>query len=1063
MKSETNLEQNIARLVKLTREQPQPSEAFREQLIEDALLRLACPGPKERTTMRTILQLTITIAAVLLVSFSVILFGPTNPTQDTVSVTDNQPALATPTGSETAEQTAQTYQPKTAKMTPLPLELPKPMFVGTPASLQGVPRLEKPRNQARPPFYAPQGTTNVALGKPVTSTDPMPIMGDLAMITNGDKEAADGSYVELGPFQQSITIDLEAECNIYAILFWHFHKQARVYYDVVVQVSTDPDFINSVTLFNNDHDNSAGLGAGTDLHYVESNEGKLIDAKGHIARYVRLISHGNSSNDLNHYIEVEVWGLPIGYAAPQKSEPDIEKPSLVPLHFQLPEPPFIEERRNLAAIPRMEKPREGKRPVFYAPEGTTNVALNKPVTSSDAEPIVGDIEFAVDGIKEGRGNFVELEPGSQHITVDLRRNHNIYAILFWHDFQTPRVYYDVIVQVSQTANFANPITLFNNDHDNSSGFGQGKDLHYIDTYEGKLIDAGGTVARYVRIYSNANDMNDLSQFVEIEVWGKPTDTQKEQSSKEQNPMEPLPIVLPKPMFVGTPVNLPDIARMEKRPYPRASLPSMAHGGAIPPNGEPVDAMFFRHYGVNAFIDTEDDPLSTFAIDVDTGSYTICRSYLREGHMPPAEAVRVEEFINYFDYAYPSPWEQTFSVFADASPWTFGTGRKNSYLLRIGIKGQQIASEFRKPAILTFVIDVSGSMNRENRLGLVKQSLRMLIDQLRPDDMIGIATYGSQGQKVMDHVPVRHRDHILSVIDRLRAGGSTYAEEGIRIGYEMAQKEFREGYINRVILCSDGVANVGKTGPKQILQTIQDGTKTGITLSALGFGMGNYNDILLEQLGDKGNGHYGYIDTLEEAQHLFGENLTSTLQVIARDVKVQVDFNPKVVRSYRLIGYENRDVPDDKFRDDKQDGGEIGAGHACTALYEIKLWDQPRNQLAEVHIRYKDPDRDETTEVVAKIGPEDFHEDFNKSPLDLQLATAIAEFAEILRKSSWARGATLDFVQEKVEGIRREWTDNKKVEELATLIRQANQLMAKETADAFSKAECSEPEDLMVLP
>ncbi|MBN1817288.1 MAG: von Willebrand factor type A domain-containing protein [Sedimentisphaerales bacterium] len=895
MKSKPILEQNIARLIKRTREQPQPSEAFREELIEEALLRLAMAGPKERTTMQTILQLTTAIAAVLLISFGVILFGPPDPTQESLSVKDNQSKSPTATGSKSTGQIASDVKPKTAEMAALPLELPKPMFVGTPASLQGVPRLEKPRNQGRPPFYAPKGTTNVALGKPVASTDPMPIMGDLFMITDGDKEAADGSYVELGPFQQSITIDLEAEYNIYAILFWHFHKQTRVYYDVVVQVSTDPDFINAITLFNNDHDNSAGLGAGTDLHYVENNEGKLIDAKGYTARYVRLISQGNTANDLNHYIEVEAWGLPTDAS---KSKQAVEQ-KIEPLPIVLPKPMFVGTPENLHLHP----PR----------------------------------------------------PHSQRQTAE--------------DFLKEQV--------------------------------------------------------------RPSLLSDRTIKPEPQAKSRPT----------------LPPAQPAP---------------RSEPTPPAKQP-MAHGGTTPPNSEPADAMFFRHYGVNAFIDTEDDPLSTFAIDVDTGSYTICRSYLRDGHIPPAEAVRVEEFVNYFDYAYPAPQEQAFAVFADAAQWTFGSGRKNSYLLRIGIKGQQVPSELRKPAILTFVIDVSGSMNRENRLGLVKQSLRILVDQLHPDDRIGIATYGSRGQKVMDHVSLRYRDHILSVIDRLKAGGSTFAEEGIRIGYEMAQKEFREGYINRVILCSDGVANVGKTGPQQILQTIQEGTKAGITLSALGFGMGNYNDTLLEQLGDKGNGHYAYIDTLGEAQRLFGESLTSILQVIARDVKVQVDFNPKVVRSYRLIGYENRDVPDDKFRDDRQDGGEIGAGHACTALYEIKLWDQPRHRLAEMHIRYKDPDTDETIEVVAGIGPEDFHEDFNTSPLDLQLATTIAEFAEILRKSPWAGGATLDSVQEKIEGIQNQWTGNKNIEELAGLIRQAIQLRKKETTDAFSKAETSEPEDLIALP
>ncbi|MHC4489649.1 MAG: vWA domain-containing protein, partial [Planctomycetota bacterium] len=290
-------------------------------------------------------------------------------------------------------------------------------------------------------------------------------------------------------------------------------------------------------------------------------------------------------------------------------------------------------------------------------------------------------------------------------------------------------------------------------------------------------------------------------------------------------------------------------------------PPMAHGGTTPPNGEDVDAMFFKNYGVNPFVDTEDDHLSTFATDVDTGSYTVVRRYLRDGHLPPEKAVRVEEFVNYFNYRYAAPKEDTFAVYAEAAPWRFGMGRKNSYLLRLGLKGRQVSEENRKPAILTFVIDVSGSMSRENRLGLVKRSLRMLVEGLREDDQIGIAVYGSRGRKVMDHRGLYEKGEILAAIESLQAEGSTYAEEGIRIGYEMAENAYKRGYINRVILCSDGVANVGRTGADDILEVIRKKAEKGITLSAIGFGMGNYNDVLLERLGDKGNGHYVYIDTI----------------------------------------------------------------------------------------------------------------------------------------------------------------------------------------------------------
>ncbi|MHC4287972.1 MAG: vWA domain-containing protein, partial [Planctomycetota bacterium] len=433
---------------------------------------------------------------------------------------------------------------------------------------------------------------------------------------------------------------------------------------------------------------------------------------------------------------------------------------------------------------------------------------------------------------------------------------------------------------------------------------------------------------------------------------------------------------------------------------------MAHGGTRPPNGEDVDAMFFENYGVNPFIDTEDDHLSTFAIDVDTGSYTVCRRYLQQGNLPPKEAVRVEEFVNYFKYDYEAPQEETFAVYTEAMPWSFGAERKNTHLMRIGLKAMEVADESRKPAVLTFVIDVSGSMNRENRLDLVKRSLEMLIDKLRPQDKIGIAVYGSRGRKVLDHTGLEDKAAILAAIRSLHSTGSTYAEEGIRIGYEMAEEAYIPSFINRVILCSDGVANVGNTGADKILEIIKDKADKGITLSSLGFGMGNYNDVLLERLGDKGNGYYAYIDTIDQARRLFS-NLTGALQVVARDVKIQVDFNPDVVRSYRLIGYENRDVADKDFRNDTVDGGEIGAGHSTTALYELKLWPEKVGKVATTQIRYKNPETYEVTEIAADFGSDDIHANREVISPSFALTTVATEFAEILRESYWAKGASLE--------------------------------------------------------
>ncbi len=495
-----------------------------------------------------------------------------------------------------------------------------------------------------------------------------------------------------------------------------------------------------------------------------------------------------------------------------------------------------------------------------------------------------------------------------------------------------------------------------------------------------------------------------------------------------------------------------------QPEPRAGSYPMAHGGTVPPNGEDVDAMFFKNYGVNPFIDTEDDHLSTFATDVDTGSYTVCRGFLQDGHLPPDEAVRVEEFVNYFDYGYAAPQEDVFAMYAAAAPWKFGEGRKNSYLLRLALKAQQISEENRKPAILTFVIDVSGSMGRENRLGLVKKCLRMLVRQLKPEDKIGIAVYGSRGRKVMGHKGLDEKDEILATIETLQAEGSTYAEEGIRIGYEMADKAYKKGHINRVILCSDGVANVGQTGADDILEVIKAKAAKGVTLSSLGFGMGNYNDVLLERLGDKGNGYYAYIDTIAEAKRLFEENLTGTLQVVARDVKVQVDFNSDIVRSYRLIGYENRDVPDDKFRDDKYDGGEVGAGHSVTALYELKLWPGKSGTVATTYVRYKDPDTRAVTEFKSSIATDQFNESFGESTNDFALAATVTEFAEILRKSYWAKGAKLDTVLARAQKLSDRSKGDTDVIELVDLISKAKNLMKDaQTDDTQSEENLEVPE------
>ena len=465
------------------------------------------------------------------------------------------------------------------------------------------------------------------------------------------------------------------------------------------------------------------------------------------------------------------------------------------------------------------------------------------------------------------------------------------------------------------------------------------------------------------------------------------------------------------------------------------------GGSATVNDAPYDATFFKHYGVNPFIDTEDDHLSTFAMDVDTASYAVARRFVVDGHLPNPDSVRVEEFINYFRQDYQPPVEDAFAIHIEGAPSPFG-GEKH-WLMRVGLQGRAIADEERMDASLVFVIDVSGSMRRENRLGLVKEALRLLVDELRPTDEVGIVVYGSQGRVVLDPTSGENKEAILEAIDALEAGGSTNAEEGLRLGYEMAAPLLRPGRITRVILCSDGVANVGRTGPEAILEEVRDYVDEGVTLSTVGFGMGNYNDVLLEQLANDGNGNYAYVDRLSEARRVFAENLTGMLQMIARDAKVQVDFNPEVVSRFRLLGYENRRVDDEDFRDDTVDAGEVGAGHNVTALYEVKLHGGAGGRVATVYIRYEDSDTGEVTEISRGFDSSEFSREFEEASPRFQLDAAVAEYAEILRESYWAQGSSLEEVQALAQRVSTMLPDDPDVTEFVQLVALAVEVAAGE--------------------
>jgi len=468
-----------------------------------------------------------------------------------------------------------------------------------------------------------------------------------------------------------------------------------------------------------------------------------------------------------------------------------------------------------------------------------------------------------------------------------------------------------------------------------------------------------------------------------------------------------------------------------------SLSSQPAGGTIPPT---PDAMFFDDPGTNPFLDTEDDHLSTFAMDVDTGSYTIARNYLMGyNQLPDPEAIRPEEFINYFDAGYDSPGgDDAFAIYLTAAPAPFGY--EGHYLLRVGLQGRYIAPEDRTAALLIFVIDVSGSMDQENRLGTVKEALAILVDELRADDRVGIVVYSERSRSILDPTPASDRETIMAAINALQPEGSTNVEDGLRLGYQMAKEYQHEGEITRIITLSDGVANVGATGPEAILETIHEGVENGVTLSMIGFGMGNYNDTLMEQLANDGNGNYYYVDNLREARRIFVHNLTGTLQVIGYDAKVQVDFNPDVTDRYRLIGYENRAIADEDFRDDTVDAGEVGAGHSVTALYEIALEDNAPQDgvIATIYIRYEDAETREMIELNRAITVGEIITDIETAPASFRLQAAVAEFAELLRDSFWAQDGTYSTVLALVEPVAAETPEDEQIAELIELVRLAIQ-------------------------
>jgi Ca-activated chloride channel family protein len=433
---------------------------------------------------------------------------------------------------------------------------------------------------------------------------------------------------------------------------------------------------------------------------------------------------------------------------------------------------------------------------------------------------------------------------------------------------------------------------------------------------------------------------------------------------------------------------------------------------------------------NEFLAVDSNPLSTFSIDVDTASYSKVRMLLLQANqLPPADAVRIEELINYFDYAYKPPTDSSpFAARIDAAscPWN-----EQHRLVRIGLKGREVDSRERPPSNLVFLIDVSGSMAAPNKLPLLKHGLRMLVEQLDRNDRVSIVVYASATGEVLPSTPGNRKADILFALERLDAGGSTNGGAGISLAYQTARDNFIPGGVNRVILCTDGDFNVGATSNAELVRMVENNAKDKISLSVLGFGTGNHNDSMMEQISNNGDGNYAFIDTSWEARKVLVEQISGTLVTIAKDVKIQVEFNPTQVSHYRLIGYENRLLADEDFNDDQKDAGDIGAGHTVTSLYEVvplgnESGDVTRevdplkyqkpgeltdaawgDELLTVKLRYKQPDADQSKKMVFTFTGE--YAPFDSVDGDFRFASAVASFGMLLRDSKHKGNATFDSV------------------------------------------------------
>lgn len=471
--------------------------------------------------------------------------------------------------------------------------------------------------------------------------------------------------------------------------------------------------------------------------------------------------------------------------------------------------------------------------------------------------------------------------------------------------------------------------------------------------------------------------------------------------------------------------------------------------------EPPRDMFFRYFGDHPFVSTRIDSMSTFGMDVDTASYALARAYLAKGMLPPKVAVRTEEFVNAFrhDLAPPNGDDRddksshdVFAIHTEVAPSPFGD--EGQLLLQVGLKARVVPKSQRKPVALTFVIDVSGSMSWDGRLELVKHALHLLVSQLDERDTIGIVSFETKAHRILAPTNASKRERILASLDQLRPEGSTNVDEGLRYGYEMALEQLRSGAENRLILCSDGVANEGVTDPKVLSARIDECKSKYIYLNCIGVGMGNHNDALMDQLADEGDGWCAYLDRIEEAKKIFVDRLTGTLMTVARNAKIQVEFDPASVRRFRQLGYEKRALAHRDFRNDRVDAGEVGAGQEVVALYEIEPKADAAGPLATVRVRYEDPAATPAAkEAGAPVIREQARQVFaaeaaptlGKTTPRFRLSACVAEFAEILRQSVHARDGSFGAVARLAEPLVDELKGDPDVPEFVALVQQAARL------------------------